>query len=153
MATPAAKPGRVIALFLHPAHGALPLQVPRLNALPDAGIEHDVHSRPGSSRQVLLVESADLKALDLRAGDLREQLTVDLPGLMELPAGATLTVGAVRLTITKACEPCTHIGEMLFEDNPEAFRRRLVGRRGILARVVSGGLISTGDPVRLEQPA
>lgn len=153
MTTPAAKPGRVIALFLHPAHGALPLQVPRLNALADAGIEHDVHSHPGSSRQVLLVESTDLKALGLRAGDLREQITVDFPGLMELPAGASLLVGRVRLTVTKPCEPCTRIGELLFEDNPEVFRRRLVGRRGILARVASGGPISTGDPVRLEPPS
>lgn len=149
--TPASpQPGRVIALFLKARHGALPFQVPQVNAVVDSGIEHDINAqRSGSSRQVLLVESADLKALELRAGDLREQLTVDLPALMQLPAGATLEIGSARLVITKPCEPCTHIGETLFQEHPEAFRRRLAGRRGMLATVAVGGPIATGDTIHV----
>jgi MOSC domain-containing protein YiiM len=51
------------------------------------------------------------------------------------------------------CEPCTHIGEHVGAEDPEALRQTLVGRRGMLARVVGEGAIRRDDPVELDMSA
>jgi MOSC domain-containing protein YiiM len=98
------------------------------------------------------MDARDLRDLGLSPGDLREQITIDLPGLMELPAGARLRVGRAVLEITKPCEPCTHIGEHVGVGDVEAFRDHLRGRRGMLARfleVDAASVIRMGDPVEV----
>lgn len=115
------------------------------------GLEGDRHAgREDGKRQVLLVEAGDLRDLGLSPGDLREQMTVDLPGLMALSEGTRLRVGEALLELTGVCDPCTHIGEHVGVEDPEAFRRTLVGRRGMLARVVREGAIRRDDPVEVE---
>ena len=116
------------------------------------GLEGDRHAgREEAKRQVLLVEAGDLRDLGLAPGDLREQVTVDLPGLMALPEGTRLRIGQADLELSGVCEPCTHIGEHVGVSDPEAFRQRLVGRRGMLARVVGEGVVRRGDPVEVEE--
>ena len=115
------------------------------------GLEGDRHAgREDGKRQVLLVEAGDLRDLGLSPGDLREQMTVDLPGLMALGEGTRLRVGETLLELTGVCDPCTHIGEHVGVEDREAFRRTLVGRRGMLARVVREGAIRRDDPVEVE---
>jgi MOSC domain-containing protein YiiM len=98
------------------------------------------------------VDAVEATWIGLRPGDLREQVTVELPGLMSLAPGTRLRVGQAVLELTGRCEPCTHIGEHVGVDDPEAFRERLVGRRGMLARVSEPGPIRVGDPVEREGP-
>jgi MOSC domain-containing protein YiiM len=115
------------------------------------GLEGDRHAgREDGKRQVLLVEAGDLRDLGLSPGDLREQMTVDLPGLMALGEGTRLLVGEALLELTGVCDPCTHIGEHVGVEDRETFRRTLVGRRGMLARVVREGAIRRDDPVEVE---
>jgi MOSC domain-containing protein YiiM len=98
------------------------------------------------------MDAGDLRDMGLSPGDLREQITIDLPGLMELAAGARLRVGPAVLEVTKPCEPCTHIGEHVGVDDVEAFRDHLRGRRGMLARfleVDAGAVIRVGDTVEV----
>ncbi len=123
-----------------------------VRVIPDVGIHGDRHQRPGSPRQVLLVDAEVLRNLGLRPGDLREQITVELPGLMDLPAGTRLGLGEAVLEVTGPCRPCTHIGEDLGDADPEGLRIRLEGRRGVLASVSSAtgeGRIRPGDAVRV----
>jgi MOSC domain-containing protein YiiM len=130
--------------------------MPRVVALADRGLAGDVHARPASRRSVLLVDIRTLEALGLAPGELREQVTVDFPGLDELREGTMLLVGEAVLEVTGPCEPCRHIGELLGVGDPERLRRALVGRRGVLARVRSvqeHGRIRTGDPVRVSGAA
>lgn len=150
--------GKVLALFLQAAHGERPRAVAQATALLGRGLEGDLHGKrlSGDPRQVLLVDAGDLALLGLKPGDLREQIVVDLPGLMALPLGARLEVGEVVLEIGGECEPCTHIGELLGRPDRSAFRRDLVGHRGMLVRVVQlhgGGRIAVGDPVRVVETA
>lgn len=105
---------------------------------------------------MLLVEAGALRALGLRPGDLREQVTVDLEGLDALAPGTRLEVGEAVLRVTGPCRPCTHIGEDLGVENPEGLRRGLEGRRGVLASVesvVGEGRIRPGDRVGVLEPA
>lgn len=129
-----------------------PDPVPWVRARVGSGLDGDVHgrARPGSRRQVLLVDASTLAALDLRPGDLREQITVDLPGLDALAPGGRLRVGQAVLELTGPREPCTHIGVLLGVPDPRRFQQRLAGMRGQLAMVVAAdgeGLIRVDDPV------
>ena len=150
--------GEVVALFDQQEKGEQPRAVAEATALPGRGLAGDMHAarQPGSRRQVLLVDQGDLSLLGLKPGDLREQITVRMPGLMGLPSGARLTVGEAVLEITGVCEPCTRIGGLLGRTDPETFRQELVGHRGMVATVteVHGtGRIRVGDRVSASPPA
>jgi hypothetical protein len=136
--------GTVVSLQVIPGNHAPPSFVDRVRAIPGEGLEGDWHRGRGA-RSVLLMHVGDLEDLGVKPGDLREQITVDLPGLMKLAPGTRLSVGPAVLEITQECIGCTHIGEHVGVDDAEAFRVALEGRRGMLARVVE----ADGDPIRL----
>jgi MOSC domain-containing protein YiiM len=132
--------GRVVSLQTKREHDA-PLETVEAFRATPLGLEGDKHAgREEGKRQILLAE----------AGELREQVTLDLPGLMSLGEGTRLRVGEAVLEVTGVCEPCTHIGEHLGAEDPEALRQALVGRRGMLARVLREGPIRRDDPVEVE---
>ena len=113
------------------------------------GIEGDHHGRPGSSRQVVLVEAEVLDDLDLKRGDIREQLCVR--GLTALRAGDVLEIGDVRLEVVKPRVPC-----QLMDTVRRGLRIQLEGRAGWCARATAGGTIRVGDSVtvgRVDDPA
>lgn len=144
--------GRVVGLHILPEHRQRPQPVTEVRALVGRGLEGDVHGkkRPDSNRQVLIIEQSMLAAMGLRPGDLREQITVEFPGLDRLAAGTRLRVGQATCELTGPCEPCTHIGGLLGIPDPRAFQQVLDGKRGQLARVVAvdgEGVIRVGDPV------
>jgi MOSC domain-containing protein YiiM len=144
--------GRVVSIQVLQAHGLPPRPVSEAVALPGRGLEEDIHgkTREDGKRQVLVVDSGSLEAMGLSPGDLREQITVDLPELYSLTEGTMLRMGDARLQISGPCEPCTHIGELLGKEDREGFRLSLQGRRGVLVRVVSvtgEGRIRVNDPV------
>jgi MOSC domain-containing protein YiiM len=146
--------GQVASLQLLEAHGRPQRPVSEAVALPGRGLEGDIHgnTKDDGKRQVLLMDTESLEALGLSPGDLRDQITLDLPGLQRLSAGTRLRIGEAELELTAPCQPCTHIGELLGKEDGEAFRRSLEGRRGMLARViaVSGeGRIRVGDPAQV----
>jgi MOSC domain-containing protein YiiM len=143
--------GRVVSLQVVPGNHADPRFVEEAMPIQGGGLEGDWHRKRGG-RALLLMDAEDLRDLGLSPGDLREQITIDLPGLMELAAGARLRVGQAVLEVTKPCEPCTHIGEHVGVDDVEAFRDHLRGRRGMLARfleVDAGAVIRVGDAVEI----
>ncbi len=142
--------GRVVSLQTKREHLA-PLEPVESFRATGLGLDGDKHAgREAAKRQVLLVEAGDLRDLGLEPGALREQVTVDLPELMSLGQGTRLRVGEAVLELTGVCEPCTHIGEHVGVDDTEALRQRLIGRRGMLARVVGEGAIRRYDPVHIE---
>jgi MOSC domain-containing protein YiiM len=145
--------GRVVSLQTKREHFA-PLEPVEAFRATSLGLDGDKHAgREEGKRQILVAEAGDLRDLGLGPGALREQVTVDLPGLMSLGEGTRLRIGQAVLELTGVCEPCTHIGEHLGVDDPEALRQSLVGRRGMLARVVEEGAIRRDDAVEVEDGA
>jgi len=107
----------------------------------DFGIDGCAHARPGGKRQVLLVDRETLEAMELRPGMLRENITTDGLNVNGLPIGQQLRVGAtVRLEVGLACTPCDQM-----ERIRPGLRKELWGRRGMLCRVLEGGIIRAGD--------
>jgi MOSC domain-containing protein YiiM len=111
-------------------------------AVSDTGFEQCAHGRPASKRQVLLVDRETLEAMDLQPGIIRENITTDGLNVNSLQLGQQLRVGEAQLEVSMACTPCD-----LMETIRPGLRKELWGRRGMLCRVLEGGLIRRGDSI------
>jgi MOSC domain-containing protein YiiM len=108
----------------------------------DFGFEGCQHAQAGGKRQVLIVDRETLDAMDLRPGWIKENITTDGLNVNGLPLGQQLLVGAARLEVTGVCTPCNQL-----EKIRPGLRREIWGRRGMLCRVIEGGIIRRGDPI------
>jgi len=136
--------GFVASLQICPGHRKPMLPLHEVLARTNHGLEGDLHALNESPRQVLLIEGETLDALDLPPGAVKENITTRNIGLMSLSRNQLLMVGGVRLQITSACKPCNRLEELR-----PGLRATLEGRRGMLARVVKGGLIRPGDSIEI----
>jgi MOSC domain-containing protein YiiM len=142
--------GTIEALFLKPAPGEPMAPVEAAAAVQGEGLRGDAaYGRP--KRQVLLIEGETLDELALLAllpGDVRENVTVRGARLAGLAPGTLLTVGDVVLEVTMDCAPCDFMNDLR-----PGLRDATEGRRGTLARVLSGGELRRGDRIAVGAPA
>jgi hypothetical protein len=113
-----------------------------ITAIAGLGLAGSRHAAAQSPRQVLIVGDDAYRRFDLPDGVLGENLRV--PGsIADWQAGERVQVGdEVLLWLTFACEPCGRL------DRHRSGLSRLIGRhRGMLARVLRGGVMSGADPV------
>ena len=135
--------GEVARLFVASARHRPMLERSEVCAIENRGFEGCAHSRAGSRRQVLLVEAETLGQLGLAPGVVRENVTTEGIRLAELQAGDRLRMGhQAVLEVTIPCEPCDQL-----EAIRTGLRDEMQGRRGILCRVIEGGLIRRGDAI------
>jgi MOSC domain-containing protein YiiM len=134
-------PGVIKKLFIKAKQGNPMHNVPELDAVANKGLKGD-QAFGRKSRQVLLVDLSQLDKLGLNPGDLRENITVDGLPLDSLPLGTKLLAGEVVLRIVENCDPCSKL---------ETIRPGLMlaskGKRGMLAVIEKGGLLSEGSPI------
>lgn len=120
-----------------------------VRAIANRGFEGCAHGRHGSKRQVLLVEEETLRDFGLAPGIVRENVTARGIRLKELAAGERLRVGhEAILEVTIPCEPCGQL-----ETIRPGLMNELQGRRGILCRVIEGGMIRSGDAIEVDNVA
>jgi MOSC domain-containing protein YiiM len=133
---------RVQNLFRAPKKHLPMEELFEVHAVGDTGFEGCAHARPGSKRQVLLVDRETLEAMDLRPGTIRENVTTAGMNVNRLEIGQQLLIGEARLEVSAVCTPC---------DQMEAIRpglqKELWGRRGMLCRVLEAGVIRRGDSI------
>jgi MOSC domain-containing protein YiiM len=121
----------------------LPMEeLTEVRALLDEGFDGCAHARPGRKRQVLLVDFETLSAMELRPGVIRENITTNGLNVNGLRLGQLLRVGEARLEVSAVCTPCDQM-----EAIRPGLRKELWGRRGMLCRVVEGGMIRRGDSI------
>jgi MOSC domain-containing protein YiiM len=73
---------------------------------------------------------------------IRENITtqgLDVNGLKE---GESLRIGEAVLEVSMPCLPCSQM-----DDLRQGLRNEIRGRRGMLCRVIRGGLIKKGDEI------
>ena len=134
----------VVHLFECLRHRLPMREVAESEAVAGKGLKACAHGRPGSKRQVLLMDVETLEAMDLRPGLIKENVTTRGLDLKGLRRGQRLRVGEALLEVTLPCEPC---GRM--DDIRRGLQEELRGRRGMLCRVVEGGMIRRGDRIEI----
>ncbi|GAB4482660.1 MAG: MOSC domain-containing protein [Anaerolineae bacterium] len=138
--------GTLEAIHIAAAAGA-PMQALReVTLITDTGVAGDRKAKPGSKRQVLVIPIEVLEAFDLQPGMIRENLTLRGVDVFALAAGQQVRVGTALLELTKYCTPC----EFMDSVRP-GLRAAMHDRRGMLFRVVQGGVIRVGDAVEVLQ--
>lgn len=112
-------------------------------------------------RQVHLIHQELLDALrdegfDVTSGSMGENVTTRGLDLLGLPVGAVLKIGDVLLAVTGLRNPCRQLDgfedglmEAVLDRSPDG---RLIRKAGVMAVVVAGGSITSGDPIEVAMP-
>ncbi|GMV37644.1 MAG: hypothetical protein AMXMBFR61_21520 [Fimbriimonadales bacterium] len=138
-------PGRVVSLQIKLQRGKMePRDI--VVAEPEGGLRDDFHAN-SVGRQILLIDTQTLDDFGHEPGQIREQITLDMPNLQTLPAGTRLAIGEAVLEVGKSCTPCEHMARLVGGADPQGWLERIRGQRGVFARTVTPGAIRVGDTV------
>ena len=138
--------GRIVSLHLARIKGTPSEPVQEAMALSAQGLEGDRSCNVGNPRQVLVVDRETLDELELEPGQVKENITTSGLDLSQAREGQMFLIGdQVTMEIGGPCAGCGKLDEVR-----PGLRERLKGRRGIMARVIGGGPINVGDPIRIE---
>lgn len=142
------KAGTVVAVSRSARKGEKKTPEPAVVLEPEHGVRGDAHAGPGIRQVSLLAEESIGKmrdrGLSVGPGDFAENVTVsgiDLPGL---PVGSRLRVGEALIEITQIGKECHDRCAIYFQAGD-----CVMPREGVFARVLRGGRIVPGDPVRV----
>jgi MOSC domain-containing protein YiiM len=134
---------KILHIFRAPKKRLPMEELDEVQVITNVGLEGCAHARPGGgTRQVLLVDRDTLEAMDLRPGIVRENITTDGIDVNSLAPNQELRIGEVRLEVSEICHPCDQL-----EKIRPRLRREMRGRRGMLCRVLEGGMIRSGDTI------
>jgi MOSC domain-containing protein YiiM len=134
---------KILHIFRAPKKRLPMEELEEVRVTTNVGLEGCAHARPGGGpRQVLLVDRETLEAMDLRPGIVRENITTEGIDVNSLAQNQELRIGEVRLQVSEICHPCDQL-----EKIRPGLRREMRGRRGMLCRVLEGGMIRRGDTI------
>jgi MOSC domain-containing protein YiiM len=140
---------KILHIFRAPTKRLPMEELAEARVITNAGLESCAHARVGGGpRQVLLVDRETLEAMDLRPGSVRENFTTEGIDVNSLAIKQELRVGEVRFQVSEICHPCDQL-----EKIRPGLRREMRGRRGMLCRVMQGGMIRRGDTIEKVSPA
>lgn len=141
-------PLKVLSLHASPERGFPRPGVQAVKLIAGYGIEGDRKAGKREQRAVLLMGQATYHHLeslgfDLPYGALGENMVLDLdPHTLE--PRTKLRVGEALLEVSLYCTPCKTLKDRYGQDFPQKLGRR----RGMLARVLEGGIVRIGDTVK-----
>lgn len=169
--TSIANSGSVIAVCKKAKPGLPKIEVDAIQLIDNYGVEGDYHAgefvrhrylvkkdptKP-NLRQVLLIDKTILATLasrdiHLEPGMMGENIIVDGLSVMDLPLQSRIEIGEAVLEITEIRNPCYQLNEM-HPDLLEAVKTSGTGHdprnAGMLARILKGGWVRPGDPVKM----
>ena len=137
--------------------------VPKLSAFEALVTEHgldgdrqrDLRFHGGLDRAVVLYSLDVIRALQqeghpIAVGSTGENLTVSGVDWTAVVPGVELSIGGVRLLVTKYASPCENIGPYFLNDDfTRISQKRHPGWSRVCARVLREGIVRIGDPVKL----
>jgi MOSC domain-containing protein YiiM len=114
------------------------------------GHDHEKHNHPDHAVCLLDVEAIErfvAEGFPLVPGAVGENLTLRGVDVQSLSPGDRLRfAGGVELEITKARKPC-----FVLDAIDPALKVAAVGRIGVLARVIAGGMVEVGERVDVDR--
>jgi MOSC domain-containing protein YiiM len=95
--------------------------------------------------------------IDVSAGQMGENLTTRGVNLLGLPTGARLHLGDTAVVeVTGLRDPCAQLDRisagLMAATLDRDEKGKLVRKAGVMAIVLTGGEVRTGDPIRVELP-
>lgn len=144
--------GIVAAICISPAVGAPMRRVEDVEAVAGAGLKGDRYAtaegsynkgRPGK-RQVTLVNGLFFPDSGFEYVEARRNIVTLGVELMDL-IGKEFQVGEARFRGLKYCDPCLRPSKL--SGNPRAFKDAFHDRGGLIAEVLTSGLIRVGSPI------
>jgi len=141
---------RVLSVCTSAKTGVQKTQVAEAWAREGHGIDGDAHAGPWHRQVSLLADESAAKmraaGADVKPGDFGENVLTAGIDLTALPLGAVLVVGGARLEVTQKGKEC-HTRCAIFD----AAGACVMPTDGVFCRVLAGGPIRPGDPVRVEE--
>lgn len=148
--------GTVVSIQIAPEAAAPMVRLDQVEAVPGKGLAGDRYfhkagtysERPGSGRQVTLIEAEAIEALARESGlDIppeasRRNVTTRGVALNHL-VGRRFRIGDVVLEGTRLCEPCEHLERL----TKPGVLRGLVHRGGLRADILAGGTLRVSDAI------
>ena len=133
-----------------PENDYLRLDLDDANLIAGHGLEGDAHAGHNPDRQLNVMSYETLTILRSQGfytepGQMGEQIVIHQLDVDALPAGARVQLG--KDAIIEVVKPRT--GCEKFERIQRKSKSLVQGQMGVMARVVTGGKISIGDPVRV----
>lgn len=139
--------GEVQHLFTCLVHRFPMREVSEVEVIKDKGFKGCIHGRPGSERQVCLMDRETLHKFGLDPGVVKENITTRGIDFQSLATGNVLRIGDCVLEITGPCDPCARMDEIRM-----GLQEELRGQRGWLCRVKEAGMIRRGDRIQVLAP-
>lgn len=94
-------------------------------------------------RQLLLLPESTLREFNLKPGEMKEDIVVELPfNLNELESGTILRVGSAEVRLTFHCEPCSKIKDLVN-------LKQIMFKRGFLCSVDSSGIVDLNSSIEI----
>ena len=138
--------GTIVALHIARARGIPSDPTDAATAISGEGLEGDRSCSPNNTRQVLVMDRETLDQLELKPGQIKENITTTGLDLSQAQGGQVFFIGdSVTMEVVGDCEPC---GKM--DVIRSGLQQELKGKRGMLAMVINGGPIKIGDSIRIE---
>ena len=107
-------------------------------------------------RQVHLMMGETLDSENVPDGELGENITTFGIDLHALPTGTLISISDTVIELTGLRNPCAQINTyrdgLLAAFRSESPTGETIRRAGIMAIVINGGVIHTGDEIRIEIP-
>lgn len=155
---PAMPEGRLAAIYVAEDAGQPMRRLTEARALQGAGVEGDRYAagrgywRRTDGCEVTLIAAADLRRAERRSGiafsdgEHRRNLVVEgVP--LDAFRGCEAEIGEVLLAFERLRPPCGYLEQRLGRGASKALGRGA----GVCLRVVRGGVLRVGDPVRLRE--
>src|ERR1700720_4605086 len=102
----------VLHLFTCVVHRFPMKEVEEVEAIVDKGFKGCTHGRPGSKRQVLLMDIETLEKFGIAPAAVKENITTRGIDFARLGVGQRLKTGESLLEISMPCDPCSRMDEI-----------------------------------------
>ena len=137
--------GKIVDIRLNVASGQPMSVVETAGVKEGEGLVGDRHAQAGSSRQILLMDSTTMAALEVEPGQLRENMTVEGLPIWGLQPGQKLRIGdGVEFEVGELCDPCGNMDAIR-----PGLREKIDGQRGLFVTPLGSGEVKVGDDVTL----
>lgn len=141
--------GRVVSVNISEKKGVRKKPVDEITVLAEFGIKGDAHASGQWHRQISLLALESIRkmqkmGLDVGPGDFAENVTTEGVDLVSLPIGAKVLLGTdIEAEVSQIGKEC-HTRCAIYHQAGDC----VMPREGIFVRVLKGGTLRKGDPIR-----